>query len=53
LEGICGDCLHRDFCLGECVANNYYETGKINSSYHFCTQADKAGLFPETRRKKS
>ena len=35
LEGICEQCIHRDLCLGTCVAHNYYETGKLNAAYQF------------------
>jgi SynChlorMet cassette radical SAM/SPASM protein ScmF len=51
LEGVCGDCLHRDLCLGECIANNFQENGRINSAYYFCAQANDAGLFPSSRRR--
>ena len=26
LKGICSRCLHRDLCLGECIAHNYHAT---------------------------
>lgn len=52
LEGICGDCLHRDLCQGECVANNYQRCGKLNSAYFFCEQAEMAGLFPFSRKRR-
>jgi SynChlorMet cassette radical SAM/SPASM protein ScmF len=51
LEGICSECLHRDACLGACVANNYFRTGKLNNSYYFCEQAKSLGLFPLSRTK--
>ena len=51
LEGICGQCLHRDICQGECIANNYHISGKLNAPYYFCDQADALGLFPSTRKK--
>lgn len=50
LEGVCGDCLHRDVCLGACVANNYFRTGKINAAFYFCDTAEKKGLFSSTRK---
>ncbi len=51
LEGICALCLHRDICLGACIANNFHETGRLNSDYYFCRQAHKLGLFPISRYK--
>lgn len=51
LEGICSDCLHRDFCLGNCVANTYFRTQKLNAPYVFCEQAEKLNIFPNSRKK--
>jgi SynChlorMet cassette radical SAM/SPASM protein ScmF len=51
LEGICGQCLHRDICQGECVANNFQVAGKLNAPYHFCDYAEMAGIFPKSRKK--
>jgi SynChlorMet cassette radical SAM/SPASM protein ScmF len=50
LEGVCGQCLHRNMCLGTCVANNYHAAGKLNAPYRFCDHAEMLGLFPESRR---
>ena len=49
LEGICGDCVLRDSCLGSCVANNFYVAGKLNAAYIFCDTAFSRGLFPMSR----
>jgi SynChlorMet cassette radical SAM/SPASM protein ScmF len=51
LEGICAQCLHRDICLGTCVANNFHESGKLNAPYYFCQKANELGLFPFSRQK--
>jgi len=51
LTGICGECLHRDLCLGSCVANNYQASGWLNAPYQFCTRADALGLFPASRKR--
>ncbi|MGC9333603.1 MAG: SynChlorMet cassette radical SAM/SPASM protein ScmF, partial [Anaerolineae bacterium] len=51
LDGVCGQCLHRDTCLGTCVANNYHETGRLNAAYRFCADAEALGLFPASRRR--
>jgi len=50
LEGICSQCIHKYFCLGNCVANTYYRTQKLNASYGFCEQAEKLNLFPYSRK---
>jgi SynChlorMet cassette radical SAM/SPASM protein ScmF len=49
LEGICGDCLMKDICLGSCIAQNYYRSKNLWAPFWYCEEARKAGLFPETR----
>jgi SynChlorMet cassette radical SAM/SPASM protein ScmF len=49
LEGICGQCVHRATCLGECVAQNYYRTRNLFAPHWFCVEAQKQGLFPQRR----
>jgi radical SAM protein with 4Fe4S-binding SPASM domain len=51
LGGICGQCLHRDICQGECVANNYHIAGRLKASHPFCNRAEALGLFPVSRVK--
>ncbi|MBU0491736.1 MAG: radical SAM protein [Chloroflexi bacterium] len=51
LEGICAECLHRDLCLGSCIANNYHAAGQLNAAYMFCDRAEAAGLFPASRKR--
>jgi SynChlorMet cassette radical SAM/SPASM protein ScmF len=51
LEGVCGACMHRDTCLGSCVANNYHEAGRLNAAYRFCAEAEGLGLFPASRKR--
>ncbi len=53
LKGICGNCLHRDFCLATCVANSYHVTGTLTAPYQFCHIADGLGFFPASRKRKS
>ncbi|MCU0610538.1 MAG: radical SAM protein [Candidatus Eisenbacteria bacterium] len=48
-DGICGNCVLRDTCLGSCVANNFYVAGRLNASYIFCDTANTLGLFPASR----
>ena len=48
--GICGDCIHSPRCLMNCIAQNYICNGKLISSDALCIEADKRGLFPDSRR---
>ena len=50
LKGICADCIHREICHGECIANNFHVAGSLNAPNYFCDQADKLGLFPSSRK---
>lgn len=47
--GICTRCLMKTQCLGACVAQNYYRTRDIHAPFWYCEEAEKKGLFPETR----
>lgn len=49
LSGICRSCLMKYFCLGSCIAQNYYRTKSLWSPFWFCEQADSVGLFPDSR----
>jgi SynChlorMet cassette radical SAM/SPASM protein ScmF len=49
LEGVCGRCLMKRACLGQCVAQNYYRKGSLWAPNWFCEQAEDAGLFPASR----
>ncbi|PIS30580.1 SynChlorMet cassette radical SAM/SPASM protein ScmF [Candidatus Saganbacteria bacterium CG08_land_8_20_14_0_20_45_16] len=49
LEGLCSNCVMKNKCLGNCIAQNYYSTKTLWASYWFCEAAAKAGLFPESR----
>ena len=49
LDGICSRCLMRSFCLGSCIAQNYYRSKRLWAPFWYCEEAEKAGLFPETR----
>ncbi|NIM89673.1 MAG: SynChlorMet cassette radical SAM/SPASM protein ScmF [Candidatus Aminicenantes bacterium] len=49
LEGICSDCLMKEHCLGSCVAQNYYCSKNLWAGYWYCEEAQKRGLFPESR----
>lgn len=49
LKGICGRCLMKSICLGSCVAQNYYRSQDILGAFWFCEEAQKQGLFPQTR----
>ncbi len=49
LEGICSRCLMKTMCLGSCIALTYYRTGGLWAPFWFCEEAERRGLFPETR----
>jgi SynChlorMet cassette radical SAM/SPASM protein ScmF len=49
LEGICGDCLMKEICLGSCLAQNYYRSKSLWEPFWFCEEAHSRGLFPESR----
>ena len=49
LEGICGQCLMKEICLGSCLAQNYYRSKSLWKPFWFCDEAYKRGLFPDTR----
>ena len=49
LEGICGRCLMKNVCLGSCIAQNYYRHKSLWSSFWYCEEAQRLGLFPESR----
>ena len=49
LEGICGECLMKDICLGSCIAQNFYRNKHLWAPFWYCEEARKVGLFPETR----
>jgi len=48
-EGICGECLMKSRCLGSCIAQNYYRSKNLWAPYWFCEEANRRGLFAETR----
>lgn len=48
-EGVCRDCLMKGRCLGNCVAQNYYRSRNLWAGYWYCEEAQKRGLFPESR----
>jgi SynChlorMet cassette radical SAM/SPASM protein ScmF len=50
LEGICGDCLMKNICLGTCIAQNFYRSKSLWAPFWYCEEVRKVGLFPETRR---
>jgi len=49
LEGVCGECLMKNYCLGSCVAYNYYITTNFFAPFWYCKEARQRGLFPESR----
>jgi SynChlorMet cassette radical SAM/SPASM protein ScmF len=51
LEGICGECVMKEICLGNCIAQNYYSNQDLLSPFWYCREAQGKGLFPESRLK--
>ncbi len=49
-RGICGECLVRSICQGHCLAQNYSLTRDFWAPFWFCEEADKEGLFPDSRK---
>ncbi|MBL7196646.1 MAG: radical SAM protein [Candidatus Omnitrophica bacterium] len=49
LEGICGQCILKNYCLGKCRAEAYYTKGSLLAPISFCQQAYEQGLFPVSR----
>jgi radical SAM protein with 4Fe4S-binding SPASM domain len=47
LEGICGECMFKAYCLGKCRAEAYYMKHSLFAPFSFCNDADRLGLFPE------
>lgn len=50
IEGVCADCVMKGICLGSCVAQNYYSSKNLWSGFWYCEQAEKQGLFPDSRK---
>jgi SynChlorMet cassette radical SAM/SPASM protein ScmF len=50
LEGVCRECFMKGVCLGSCIAQNYYRCRNLWAPFWFCEEAEREGLFPETRR---
>lgn len=51
LGGVCAGCLMSGACLGSCIAQNYYRSGDLFAPYWFCEEAEREGLFPDSRRR--
>jgi len=49
LKGICGDCIFKNYCLGKCRAQVFYEKRDLLAPFSFCQEAYDLGLFPELR----
>ncbi len=48
-EGICGECIMKEICLGSCIAQNYYREKKLWAGYWYCEEAKARGIFPQSR----
>ena len=47
LEGVCGECMLKGFCLGQCRADAFYKEGSLRAPFEFCRKARELSLFPE------
>jgi SynChlorMet cassette radical SAM/SPASM protein ScmF len=49
MEGVCGECMMKNLCLGSCIAQNYYSSRNLFAPFWYCDEALKRGLFPVSR----
>ncbi len=49
LEGVCGKCIFKSFCLGFCRAEAFLRTERLTAPFWLCEQAYREGIFPLTR----
>jgi len=49
LEGVCGMCMMKRYCLGKCRAEAYYTQGSLTAPLSFCQAAYDEGIFPASR----
>lgn len=49
LEGVCGKCIFKNYCLGKCRAQAYWDDKSFLAPLDFCQEAYGKGLFPRTR----
>jgi SynChlorMet cassette radical SAM/SPASM protein ScmF len=50
-EGVCGECIMKRICLGNCVASNYALKKSLWTGFWYCEEAHARGLFPVSRIK--
>lgn len=46
LEGVCGECILKSRCLGECRADAYYKKRSFRAPFDFCQKAYEEKKFP-------
>lgn len=51
LPALCNDCIHSTRCITHCAAMNYVHFGECIHASWYCVEADRLGMFPDTRRK--
>jgi SynChlorMet cassette radical SAM/SPASM protein ScmF len=49
LGGVCGDCIHKIVCKGNCIAHNYNMNKSLWAPFWYCEEARRKGLFPISR----
>jgi len=49
LQRVCGECIMKGMCMGNCIAQNYYRDRDLWAGYWYCEEAKARGLFPPSR----
>ena len=49
LSGVCERCIMKTTCQGNCIVQNYINTGSFWGPFWFCEAAERASLFPASR----
>ena len=53
LAGVCERCVMKNTCLGNCIVQNYNNSGSFWGPFWFCEAAERACLFPASRLKEN
>lgn len=51
LESPCRECVMKHLCLGGCIAQNFNASQDLFAPFWYCEEAQKQGVFPESRLK--
>jgi SynChlorMet cassette radical SAM/SPASM protein ScmF len=53
LAGVCERCVMKTTCMGNCIVQNYINSGSFWGPFWFCEAAERACLFPASRLKEN